>query len=164
MEGLDGLSFGRLATVTGLSKSGFFTHWQTKEHLQLDAVDWARRQWTEEIVVPALRAPEGVRRLFALHEERLRFYASGVLPGGCFFFAVQADFDDKPGPVRDRIAQALLDWVQLLERLAAEAVRLGLRDRLVRPVPRRPLPPARRPDPGRLLAPGRAAAVAGALP
>ncbi|TDD11533.1 TetR/AcrR family transcriptional regulator [Nonomuraea deserti] len=125
VEGLDGLSLGRLATATGISKSGFFAHWPGKEHLQLDAVDWAARQWTEHVVAPALRAPAGVRRLFALHEARLKFYEDGVLPGGCFFFTVQVEFDDRPGPVRDRVARAMGEWQEFLRRQVAEAIALG---------------------------------------
>ena len=125
VEGLDGLSLGRLATATGVSKSGFFAHWRDKEHLQIEAVEWAARQWTEQVVGPALRAPAGVRRLFALHEARLRFYDDGVLPGGCFFFAVQAEFDDRPGAVRDRLSRALREWQGLIRRLVTEAVTLG---------------------------------------
>lgn len=125
VEGLDGLSLGRLATATGTSKSGFFAHWAGKEQLQLDAVDWAARQWTEHVVAPALRAPAGVRRLFALHEARLTFYGDGVLPGGCFFFTVQVEFDARPGPVRDRVARALADWQAFIQRQVAEAIALG---------------------------------------
>ncbi|TQS26350.1 TetR/AcrR family transcriptional regulator [Microbispora sp. KK1-11] len=125
VEGLDGLSLGRLATATGVSKSGLFAHWRDKEQLQLDAVEWAVRQWTDQVVGPALRAPAGVRRLFALHEARLAFYGDGVLPGGCFFFAVQAEFDDRPGAVRDRLSRAMGEWQGLLRRLVAEAVTLG---------------------------------------
>ncbi|MGI5269245.1 TetR/AcrR family transcriptional regulator [Nonomuraea sp. CA-218870] len=125
VEGLDGLSLSRLATALGISKSGFFAHWRDKEQLQLDAVDWAVRQWTERIISPALRAPRGVRRLFALHEARLRFYTDRVLPGGCFFLAVQTEFDDRPGPVRERVSQARRDWLTLVQRLAAEAVACG---------------------------------------
>ncbi|WP_203994624.1 TetR/AcrR family transcriptional regulator [Sphaerisporangium rufum] len=125
VEGLDGLSLGRLATATGTSKSGFFAHWRDKEQLQLDAVDWAGRQWTEQVMAPALRAPAGVRRLFALHEARLRFYGEGVLPGGCFFFTVQAEFDDRPGAVRDRVARALRAWQECMRRLVAEAIAMG---------------------------------------
>ncbi|MEV4458310.1 helix-turn-helix domain-containing protein [Microbispora sp. NPDC049633] len=128
VEGLDGLSLGRLATATGVSKSGLFAHWRDKEQLQLDAVEWAARQWTEQVVGPALRAPAGVRRLFALHEARLAFYGTGVLPGGCFFFAVQAEFDDRPGAVRDRLARAMHEWQGLIRRLVAEAVTLGEMD------------------------------------
>ncbi|MEV7807184.1 TetR/AcrR family transcriptional regulator [Microbispora sp. NPDC088329] len=125
VEGLDGLSLGRLATATGVSKSGLFAHWRDKEQLQLDAVEWAARQWTEQVVGPALGVPAGVRRLFALHEARLAFYGAGVLPGGCFFFAVQAEFDDRPGAVRDRLARAMHEWQGLIRRLVAEAVTLG---------------------------------------
>ncbi|GIH72492.1 TetR/AcrR family transcriptional regulator [Sphaerimonospora thailandensis] len=125
VEGLDGLSLGRLAAAIGISKSGFFAHWRDKEELQLDAVDWAARQWREHIVAPALRAPAGVRRLFALHEARLRFYAEHVLPGGCFFRAVQAEFDDRPGEVRDRIVRALRDWEAFIRGLVEEAIALG---------------------------------------
>ncbi|MFF0773384.1 TetR family transcriptional regulator C-terminal domain-containing protein [Nonomuraea wenchangensis] len=125
VEGLDGLSLGRLAAATGTSKSGFFAHWRDKEQLQLDAVEWATRQWTERIVAPALQAPAGVRRLFALHEARLRFYGEGVLPGGCFFFTVQAEFDDRPGAVRDRVARAMNDWQEFIRRQVTEAVAMG---------------------------------------
>ncbi|MEV0232051.1 helix-turn-helix domain-containing protein [Nonomuraea sp. NPDC050786] len=125
VEGLDGLSLGRLATATGTSKSGFFAHWRDKEQLQLDAVEWAARQWTEHVVAPALRAPAGVRRLFALHEARLTFYDDGVLPGGCFFFTVQAEFDDRPGAVRDRVARSMREWQEFIRRQVAEAVALG---------------------------------------
>ncbi|MEO3889240.1 TetR/AcrR family transcriptional regulator [Nonomuraea sp. B5E05] len=125
VEGLDGLSLGRLATATGTSKSGFFAHWPDKEHLQLDAVDWAARQWTEHVVAPALRAPAGVRRLFALHEARLKFYKDGVLPGGCFFFTAQVEFDDRPGPVHDRVARAMGEWQEFIRRQVTEAIALG---------------------------------------
>ncbi|GAA3018795.1 MULTISPECIES: helix-turn-helix domain-containing protein [Streptosporangium] len=133
VEGLNGLSLGRLATATGTSKSGFFSHWQDKEELQLDAVEWAVRQWTEAVVAPSLLAPAGVRRLFALHEARLRFYSDGVLPGGCFFFSVQAEFDDRPGAVRDRVSRALRDWLGFIRRQVSEAMALGELDGSVDP-------------------------------
>ncbi|WP_067177816.1 TetR/AcrR family transcriptional regulator [Microtetraspora niveoalba] len=125
VEGLDGLSLGRLAAATGTSKSGFFAHWRDKEQLQLDAVDWAARQWAERVIAPAMAAPAGVRRLFALHEARLGFYGEGVLPGGCFFFAVQAEFDDRPGPVHDRVARAMREWQEFIRRQVAQAVAQG---------------------------------------
>lgn len=129
VDGLGGLSLGRLAEAAGVSKSGFFAHWRDKEELQLDAVDWAGRQWVDHIVRPALAAPRGVRRVMVLHEARLRFYADGVLPGGCFFFVAQAEFDDRPGPVRDRVAKAMREWLAFIATLVEEAVTMGeLRD------------------------------------
>jgi AcrR family transcriptional regulator len=125
VDGLEAMSLARLADATAVSKSGLFAHWPDKEALQLAIVAHAVRQWTQNIVTPALAAPRGVRRLWALHEHRLAFYAAGTLPGGCFFVAAQADFDDRPGPVRDAIAAGMADWRDLLETVAGQAVRLG---------------------------------------
>lgn len=125
VEGLDGLSLARLAQTLGVSKSGLFAHWPDKRSLQLAIIEHARRQWIEQIVEPALRAPQGLPRLLALHELRLDFYASGQLPGGCFFQAVGSELDDRPGPVRDAVAAAIDGWMDLLADLAARAVALG---------------------------------------
>ena len=123
--GLDAMSLARLADETGVSKSGLFTHWPDKEILQLAVVEHAVRQWTEQIVTPALAAPRGVRRLWALHESRLTFYATGGLAGGCFFVASRAEFDDRPGPVRDALAAAIGGWRDLLQTVAAQAIAAG---------------------------------------
>ncbi|MEU7899715.1 TetR/AcrR family transcriptional regulator [Nonomuraea sp. NPDC049152] len=125
VDGLGGLTLGRLAEAAGVSKSGFFAHWRDKEQLQLEAVEWARRQWVEHVVTPALAVPKGVRRVLALHEARLAFYEEGVLPGGCFFFVAQVEFDDRPGPVKDRVAEAMNDWLGYLEKSVQEAVDRG---------------------------------------
>ena len=75
--GLDGLSLGQLADRLGVSKSGLFAHWRSKEELQLATIDRAREQWANAIVLPALKAPRGIRRLWALHDQRISFYRSG---------------------------------------------------------------------------------------
>jgi AcrR family transcriptional regulator len=124
-DGLTGMSLARLADDLAVSKSGLFAHWPDKESLQLAVVGHAVRQWTDEIVSPALLSPRGVRRLWALHERRLAFYARGTLPGGCFFAATEAEFDDRPGPVRDALAAAVGDWLSLLRTVAVQAVELG---------------------------------------
>ncbi|WP_433283775.1 TetR/AcrR family transcriptional regulator [Micromonospora sp. CA-244673] len=123
--GLDGLSLAQLAERLGVSKSGLFAHWRSKEALQLATVDRAVTQWEELIVAPALRAPRGVRRLRALHEARIGFYAARVLPGGCFFANTEFEYNARPGPVRDRLAEAFSRWSTFLERLVREAVELG---------------------------------------
>jgi AcrR family transcriptional regulator len=123
--GLDAMSLARLADETGVSKSGLFTHWPDKGILQLAVVEHAVRQWTELVVAPAFAAPRGVRRLWALHESRLAFYATGALPGGCFFVASRAEFDDRPGPVRDALSAALGDWRDLIRTAAAQAIAVG---------------------------------------
>lgn len=123
--GLDGLSLGQLAATLGVSKSGLFAHWRAKEELQLATIDRAAEQWREQIVLPALQAPAGIRRLWAVHERRLAFYRAALLPGGCFFAKVEFEYAARPGPVRDRIVTALADWTGFLERLVAEAVAAG---------------------------------------
>ena len=123
--GLDGLSLAQLADRLGVSKSGLFAHWRSKEALQLATVDRAVAQWEERIAAPALRAPRGVRRLHALHEARIEFYAARVLPGGCFFANTEFEYNARPGPVRDRLAEAFGRWTAFLERLVREAVDLG---------------------------------------
>jgi AcrR family transcriptional regulator len=125
VDGLEAMSLARLADATGVSKSGLFAHWPDKESLQLAVVAHAVRQWAGHVVTPALARPCGVRRLWALHECRLAFYAAGALPGGCFFAATGPEFDDRGGPVRDAIAAAIGDWHDLIRAVAADAIELG---------------------------------------
>lgn len=125
VDGLEAMSLARLADAAGVSKSGLFAHWPDKEILQLAVIEHAARQWMEEVITPALAAPRGIRRLWALHERRLAFYAAGTLPGRCFFVATEAEFDDRPGPVRDALAAAIGDWYRLIRTVAAQAVELG---------------------------------------
>ncbi|MEU4641081.1 TetR/AcrR family transcriptional regulator [Micromonospora sp. NPDC023814] len=123
--GLHGLSLAQLADTLGVSKSGLFAHWRSKEALQLATIDRAVEQWQERIVAPALRAPRGVRRLWALHQARIDFYAARVLPGGCFFASTDFEYNARPGPVRDRLAEVFGRWAAFLERLVREAVDAG---------------------------------------
>lgn len=124
-QGLDGLSLAQLADRLGVSKSGLFAHWRSKEELQLATVDRARDQWIERVIAPALHAPRGVRRLWALHEAKFSFYAGFVLPGGCFFAHAGFEYSVRPGPVRDRLIEVLAEWLGLIERLVREAVQAG---------------------------------------
>ncbi|AZM54123.1 TetR/AcrR family transcriptional regulator [Streptomyces sp. WAC 01529] len=124
-DGLDGLTLARLAGRLGVSKSGLFTHWPDKETLQLAVVERAREQWAERVVRPALEGRDGVRALWALHERRLAFYADEVLPGGCFFVTAQTEFDDRPGPVQDRLRAQLREWEGLMASLVRDAIRAG---------------------------------------
>ncbi len=123
--GLSGLSLSQLAERLGVSKSGLFAHWKSKEELQLATIDQARKLWADRVVAPALRQPRGVRRLFALHEARLAFYTERVLPGGCFFAVAEFEYAGRTGAVARRLSEVLGEWLILLERLITEAVELG---------------------------------------
>jgi AcrR family transcriptional regulator len=123
--GLDGLSIGRLAGELSASKSGVFAHFGSKEELQLATVQWAREVFVAEVIEPARRVPAGLQRLWRLCDGWLDYASSRVFPGGCFFAAVTAEFDARPGRVRDAVAAAHRHWQRYLERSVAAARDLG---------------------------------------
>ncbi|MGO4617626.1 TetR/AcrR family transcriptional regulator [Nocardia sp. 2YAB30] len=125
LDGLTGLSFGRLATDTGLSKAGIQTLFRTKEALQLAAVDYARDRFIEAVVEPARPAAHGVARLRALVGHWMVYAETPLFAGGCFRVATMAEYDSKPGPVRDALFRDQRDWVGLLERELRFAVSAG---------------------------------------
>ncbi|HET8990244.1 MAG TPA: TetR/AcrR family transcriptional regulator [Acidimicrobiales bacterium] len=123
VDGLDGLSIGRLATELGMSKSGLFAHFGSKESLQLATIEEARQRYIQEVIEPALSSRSGIVRLYALCEAFLSYIERGVFPGGCFFASAMAEFDAKgPSSARGRIAECQEQWMTTLER-AAEGAR-----------------------------------------
>jgi len=120
--GVSGLSIGRLAEATGLSKSGLFAHFGSKEALEVAVVEEAGRQFVQDVMVPALRQPRGEPRVRALFEQWL---AWGSRPGGCFFVGASAELDDRPGPPRDALVQACRDWLDAIATASRIAVTEG---------------------------------------
>lgn len=115
VEGLGGLTIGRLATELSLSKSGVFALFGSKEELQLATIRAARRIYLDHVVFPALTLPEGRERLLALCANWLAYSRDRVFPGGCFFYAVAAEFGSRPGPIRDAIVAARVEWTAHIE-------------------------------------------------
>src|ERR1700746_771479 len=111
MEGLEGLTIGRLADELKMSKSGLFSHFGSREDLQMATVEMARQIFVEHVIRPALAAPEGAPRLWALCDAWVRYVEHPVFPGGCLFAAASFEFDSRPGPVRDRVAAAVEQWL-----------------------------------------------------
>ncbi|HEY7150972.1 MAG TPA: TetR/AcrR family transcriptional regulator [Solirubrobacterales bacterium] len=120
-DGLEGLTIGRLATELEMSKSGLFGHFGSKQELQLATIDAAERRFVEAVIEPALARPEGAARLRALCEHFIAYLEGPVFPGGCFWGAATAEFDGRPGPVRDRIRERFGAWLAELERQAGIA-------------------------------------------
>jgi AcrR family transcriptional regulator len=116
VEGLEGLTIGRLAEELKMSKSGLFAHFGSKEDLQLAAVEAARVRYIDEVFRPALAQPRGYPRLQAICSSWLDYVRRGVFPGGCFFAAASFEFDGRPGSVRNAIAQTMDGWVGALEQ------------------------------------------------
>jgi AcrR family transcriptional regulator len=113
-EGLDGLSLGRLAGDLGMSKSGLFAHFGSKEELQLMTLRAAAGVFIDLAVTPAQELPEGIVRLAALTDTWLKYLDGETFEGGCPFIAAAAEFDSRPGPVRDLIAEMMGRWLCLL--------------------------------------------------
>ncbi len=120
-EGLEGLTIGRLASELELSKSGLFAHFGSKHDLQLATVDHAARRFYDAVIAPAQRQPEGGARLAAYWKAYVDYLQNGVFAGGCFWAAASAEFDDRPGAVRDSIRGGLAAWLGELERQATIA-------------------------------------------
>ena len=121
IDGLEGLSIGRLAERTGMSKSGLYAHFGSKQELQLATVETANEIFQAEVIEPALAAPAGRERLIALCDHYFSHLEREVFPGGCFFASAAADFDTRAGPVRDAIAAAYTGLDELLQELGADA-------------------------------------------
>jgi len=117
VEGLEGLSIGRLAEHLGISKSGLYAHFRSKEDLQLAAVETAEAMYAEAIVAPALAAPPGISRVLAFADTYLDYLRDGPFPGGCFFIAASVDPARNRGPVKEALARA---QAELLGFLAEE--------------------------------------------
>ena len=124
VEGLEGLTIGRLASVLRISKSGLFAHFGSKEDLQCAVVEEAREIFVERVVRPAYQF-QGLQRLRALCENWLAYGEQGVFPGGCFFSAASLEFDDRPGRVREQIVGLMRKWLGTLEQAARDAQSAG---------------------------------------
>ena len=123
--GLEGLTIGRLAAKLAMSKSGLFAHFGSKEELQLATIAAARSIFIREVVHPALKAEQGLSRLWKLCDIWLDYVQREVFEGGCFFAAAAAEFDSRPGVVRDRIAEIMKEWLGGLERSIRESQAAG---------------------------------------
>jgi AcrR family transcriptional regulator len=124
-EGLEGLTIGRLSSELGLSKSGLFGHFGSKEELQLAAIDQANAIFLREVIEPALGEPEGPARLSAYCDRWVGYLERKVFSGGCFFAAASTEFDGRPGLVRDKLRDGQRAW---LGELAKHAKLAGAED------------------------------------
>jgi AcrR family transcriptional regulator len=121
MKGLTGLSLNDLAVEVGMSKSGLYAHFKSKEELELATIEMAAVIFAGEVLQPAMNAPAGTKRLKVLVNSFLSHLERRVFPGGCFFSAVAAELDTRPGLARDRVVEVLGNWLTLLRQCILEA-------------------------------------------
>ena len=132
VEGLEGLTIGRLATALGMSKSGLFAHFGSKEELQLATIDAARRRFVDHVVRPSRQLPRGRARVEALLEDWLGYFRGDVFPGGCFFCSIKAEFDSREqSPVREIVIEDMRQFLGFIEREIRKAQDAGELDRSV---------------------------------
>ena len=123
--GLEDMSIGKLAKATGLSKSGLFAHFNSKENLQTQVIQWVALMFTEQVMRPSFMEPRGIPRIRAIFENWKDWIDGDSLPGGCIMIASSTEFDDKPGAVRDEIVTMMDELLQSLTRTARIAVEEG---------------------------------------
>lgn len=125
LVGLHGLTIGALAGHTGMSRSGLFRHFGSKEQLQVETLRAAVDRFVAAVVRPALKAPRGVARLRAPFDHWLRWGMNQELDGGCLFVAASIELDDRPGPPREFLIQHQTMWLDLIAETARRAMGIG---------------------------------------
>jgi AcrR family transcriptional regulator len=121
-RGLTGLTIGHLARAVGMSKSGLFAHFNSKQQLQLDVLHEAVDRFIDAVVVPAIQKPRGEPRIRELFKRWLHWNEAPYLPGGCPLVAASIELDDQEGPVRDFLVSSQRDWLSTLARAAGIAL------------------------------------------
>lgn len=121
--GLEGVSIGSLAKAMNMSKSGLFAHFESKENLQVEIMNYAARLFAAKVVVPALKTEAGIPRIKALINNWIN-WTSG-LTGGCIFVSASADYTDRPGKVRESLLHQQKNWLTCLRRIAQSAIKAG---------------------------------------
>lgn len=124
-DGLEGVTIGRLADSLEMSKSGVLNHFRTKELLQLAVIEAASETFREEVWEPARREKPGLKRLLAIEHKWIDLISGETWPSGCFWTAAAAEFDGRPGPVRDALAEALDRFEQAMRREVGRAIEAG---------------------------------------
>ena len=122
--GLEGLSIGALAEVMGMSKSGVFAHFGSREELQVSVIREYHHCFEQEVFFPAMAAPRGVARLRALFDNWMK-RTSIEIDSGCIYISGAIEFDDRTGPVRDALAHSVLTWHAAMKRAILQAKELG---------------------------------------
>jgi AcrR family transcriptional regulator len=122
--GLEGLSIGALAEAMGMSKSGVFAHFGSRDELQIAVVREYHARFEQQVFAPAMQLPRGLPRVRALFDHWMRF-TSAELDSGCIFISGAVEFDDRPGPVRDALLSAVGAWMEAMTRAIAQARQEG---------------------------------------
>ena len=120
---LEALTFGELAKEMKMSKSGLFAHFQSKENLQLDILNYAAQQFAEEVILPSLKVERGIPRIKAIVNKWIKW--GSRLGGGCIFVDSTTEFNDRPGNIQNLLFAQQKRWVDILRKIGESAVKSG---------------------------------------
>jgi len=121
--GLESVTIGNLAKEMGMSKSGLFAHFQSKENLQIAILDYAAEDFSQDVIYPALKTERGIPRIRKLVDNWIVW--SYKYPGGCIFVSAGTEYSDRPGRVRDCLMRQQEQWLDCLHRVAESAIKAG---------------------------------------
>ncbi|MFC2123455.1 TetR/AcrR family transcriptional regulator [Bacteroidota bacterium] len=121
--GLENVTIGNLAVETNMSKSGLFGHFQSKENLQIAILKHAGEDFTNKVIIPALKTPRGIERIKTLVEKWIEY--SSMISGGCIFVTASTEYSDRPGKVRKVLLDQQNSWIDSLKKMAISAVKSG---------------------------------------
>jgi AcrR family transcriptional regulator len=121
--GLESITIGLLAKETDMSKSGLFAHFQSKENLQIEILEFAGQEFSKKVIVPALKTPAGIPRINTLVKNWIAWGAN--MKGGCIFVSASTEFSERPGKVRDVLLKQQEAWIDTLKRIAQSAINIG---------------------------------------
>lgn len=125
IEGVNQITLGRLAQLTGVSKSGVYAHFRSKERLQVEIIEAAEAIYRREVIAPAYEAPDGLPRLRRLYDAYFSYIERDVFPGGCFFAGLISEFDAQSGPIHEMVVAGRREWDRMIEGFARRAQELG---------------------------------------
>lgn len=123
--GVEGLTIGSLAEATGMSKSGLFAHFGSREELQLAVLEHGARRFAAMVVEPSLKVKRGIERLRAMFTHWVQWTIASGLPGGCILISAAYEYDDRPGPIRDAVVRQQRLGVGIMERAVRIAIEEG---------------------------------------
>jgi len=123
--GFEALTIGKLASAVGMSKSGLFAHFNSKEQLQVDLLKAVAKKFAEIVITPALKVANGEPRIRSFAKNLLDWDSAEFMPGGCLLFTAAGEFDDKPGPARDFLIYNQNFWLDYVKETVNDAIKMG---------------------------------------
>ena len=112
---LEAVTIGGLAKEMNMSKSGLFAHFQSKENLQVEILNYAAKHFTDNVITPALKVERGIPRIKAIVENWINW--GNMFSGGCIFVDATTEFNSRPGNIQNIVFEQQRQWVNVLKKI-----------------------------------------------